>query len=119
VSNEFELNDKVAKGNTMHRLPSHNSRTGRRSVGIGDECTDSASGEREFTRSETRQEFRWSVESLGDFRYGGYVALAGQLLAGKARERLAAGWFGRERLRFRLPNRQFGAARDCAGTLFT
>jgi tripeptide aminopeptidase len=31
-----------------------------------------ASGEREFTRSETRQEFRWSAESLGDFRYGGY-----------------------------------------------
>lgn len=31
-----------------------------------------ASDEREFIRGETRQEFRWSAESLGDFRYGGY-----------------------------------------------
>ena len=31
-----------------------------------------ASGQGEFTRSDTRQEFRWLAEILGDFRYRGY-----------------------------------------------
>jgi hypothetical protein len=61
------------KDQRIYRSAAKNLFVGRTSLSVP-QFTDKpkASGERELARSGTRPEFRWSAQSLGDFRYGGY-----------------------------------------------